>query len=133
MWRYRHLRGTTVTMEILALMRFWRLLLKTFVVCAALFAFSCTGGPSLHHDGIYFFKEASAESTLYLRFYSDGTVLLAASPSTPTQVAQWFHRGARGISTGNYVIRGKRIKFTTFGFESRADCAGTIEERAVVL
>src|ERR1700731_122640 len=108
---------------------------NTIRVCAVLLCLFPAGAfaGSLRYDGIYRNRDPSEDYSVYLRFYSDGTALQVASTGTPEEIAQWFHRGSKAGSSGHFTVRRNRLRFPTFGFEWRIDCAGTIETAALVL
>jgi hypothetical protein len=88
---------------------------------------------ALRYDGFYRLLEPSTNTSIYLRFYPDGTALSAASADTAEKTFEWFHRDSKAGSRGHFTVRGNQLRFTTFGFESRTDCTGTIENASLIL
>lgn len=101
--------------------------IKIASVCVALVCLCAVNAfaADLRYDGIYRYHEPSKEVSIYLRFYSDGTVLSTASTGKADEVARWFHRGSK-VDSGHFVVEGIDVHFTIFGFQWRNDCAGTI-------
>jgi hypothetical protein len=96
-------------------------------------AHTIAGAASVRYEGIYRYRAPSSDGTMYLRFYADGTALSVLSTGSPRQVVRWFHRGPKAPESGHYTVRGDRIHFTTFGFESGTDCSGSIQHASLVL
>ena len=63
----------------------------------------------LRYDGTYR-RIGADKTTQHLRFYSDGFMISAATPSAETP--RWFQRGWPGLPSGRYSIRGDRIQIT---------------------
>ena len=103
------------------------IVIKVASVCVALVCLSAVNGfaADLRYDGIYRYREPSKEVSIYLRFYSDGTVLSTASTGKADEVARWFHRGSK-VDSGHFDVEGIDVHFTISGFQWRNDCAGTI-------
>jgi hypothetical protein len=101
--------------------------IKVAIACVTLVWLAAVNSfaEDLRYDGIYRYHEPSKEVSIYLRFYSDGTVISTASTGTADQVAKWFHRGSN-VDSGHYVVEGNDVQFTIFGFQWRNDCAGTV-------
>ena len=109
-------------------------LIKIAITCGALLCLSAGNGfaSDLRYDGIYRCHEPSKEVSIYLRFYSDGTVLSTASTGKADEVARWFHRGSK-LDSGHFVVEGSDLRFTIFGFQWHNDCAGTIAGSLLML
>jgi hypothetical protein len=121
MWPNSHIRRMSIS-------------IKIAIACVTLAWLSAGSSfaEDIHYDGIYRYHEPSKEVSLYLRFYSDGTVLSTASTGKADQVAKWFHRGTN-IDSGHYVVDGNDLHFTIFGFKWSNDCAGTIAGNLLML
>ena len=63
----------------------------------------------LRYDGAYH-RIGADQTTQHLRFYPDGFVISAATPSA--QTPGWLHRDFPGLPSGRYSIRGNRIQIT---------------------
>ena len=64
---------------------------------------------TLRYDGTY--RHIGADKTTqHLRFYPDGFMMSAATPSAETP--RWFYRGYPNLPTGRYSNRGGRIQIT---------------------
>jgi hypothetical protein len=115
--------------------RHMSILLKIINVCAVLVCLSSANAfaAALRYDGVYRYHEPSEDFSFYLRFYSDGTALSTASAEAPDKIVEWFHRGSKAGSRGEFTVRESQLRFTTFGFESRNDCVGSIEDVSLVL
>jgi len=70
-------------------------------------AFSQT--TTLRYDGAYRWTGAD-KTTQHLRFYPDGFMVSAATPSA--QTPQWLHRDWPGLPSGRYSVREGRIQIT---------------------
>lgn len=78
-----------------------------------------TGNASapLRFDGIYkstvqINSTTGDQSTSYLRFYRDGTVINASSSGTPEQVKTWFVKGHDNVMQTTYQAAGAHLNFT---------------------
>ncbi|MEU1274149.1 toll/interleukin-1 receptor domain-containing protein [Streptomyces sp. NPDC005799] len=86
---------------------------------------------TVRYDGFY--EKANDESTTFLRFYSDGTVLSVGSIGTASQIVSWFNRNHSAPSKGTYDINGSHIKFATTSESGTVEYTGTIGDDGVVL
>ena len=64
---------------------------------------------TLRFDGTYH-RIGADKTTQHLRFYPDGFIIGAATPSA--QTPRWFHRDWPGLPSGRYSIRGGRLQIT---------------------
>ncbi len=99
----------------LGLMRAYRfgLLLALGAILIALVPTALSETPRLRYDGTYY-RTAADGITHHLRFYSDGTVISAATPSadTPSKIARWFHRDWPLLPSGRYSVHHESIQIT---------------------
>jgi hypothetical protein len=80
---------------------------------------------SLRYDGLYQSVQPD-NSSMYLRFYTDGTVLSVGSTGNPVQVAMWLNKAYRNGLKGQYGIRDSILEFTVTNMEGVVDYTGTI-------
>jgi hypothetical protein len=78
-----------------------------FLVILGPSAFSQTA--TLCYDGAYR-RSGADKTTQHLRFYPDGLVISAATPSA--QTPSWFQRDWPGLTSGRYSLRKGRLEFT---------------------
>jgi hypothetical protein len=87
---------------------------------------------SLRYDGLYQSVQQD-NSSMYLRFYVDGTVLSVGSTGNPEQVAAWLNKANQNASEGQYVIRDSILEFTATSKEGAVDYTGTIHGEELTL
>ncbi len=87
---------------------------------------------SLHFDGLYQ-SVRQDNSSMYLRFYEDDTVLSVGSTGSPEEVAVWFNKAFLNGSEGQYVIRDSTLEFTVTSKEGAVDYTGTINGEELTL
>src|SRR5947209_3318417 len=65
-------------------------------------------------DGLYCHEsdEFIQRTFDYLRFYSDGVVIMTAATDRPGEVSTWFRRGHAGLSEGRYLRADGLFRFT---------------------
>ena len=96
--------------------------MKYIAILCAIFLLACknkgagNGTFPLHFDGMY--KSAvqtnqntGDQSTNYLRFYEDGTVINVSSSGTPEQIKSWFVKGHENVLQTSYQVAGDGLKF----------------------
>ncbi len=94
-------------------------------LCACWIAATPTFTPTLRYDGLY--QSVQQDSSSYLRFYEDGTVLAVGAIGTPEEVAAWLNKAFQNGSVGQYVIRDSILEFTATSTEGAVDYTGTID------
>jgi hypothetical protein len=87
---------------------------------------------SLRYDGLYQSVRPD-NSSMYLRFYADGTVLSVGSTGNPEQVAAWLNKAYRSGMKGQYGIRDSILEFTVTNMEGMVDYKGTIHGDELML
>lgn len=107
--------GRVAELGSLGLMRAYsfKLLLTIGAVLSALVPTASSQTPPLRYDGTYHCTSADG-ITHHLRFYPDGTVISAATPSadTPSKIARWFHRDWPLLPSGRYSVQHDAIQIT---------------------
>jgi hypothetical protein len=88
-----------------------------------------SGAPAIRYDGLY--CEANGNSTSYLRFYSNGTVISVSSTGTPDQIVRWFN--APYENSGIYTIAGDTVSFETTSSHGKVAYRGKILADRLVL
>jgi hypothetical protein len=66
----------------------------------------------IRYDGLYAGERDEGER-LYLRFYDDGTVLVASSGGDPDEVFAWLEKGKPEAAAGTYRLQGEELAFFT--------------------
>lgn len=80
----------------------------------------------LKYNGLYVCEEEN-QSSRYLRFYEDGTVLSVSSSGNPNQVILWFNKLHPNTSKGSYHFLSPNLKFSatsecgTVNYSGKAD------------
>jgi hypothetical protein len=85
----------------------------------------------LRYDGIYQAEED--DYYLYLRFFDDGTVLVATSNGQPEEVIGWIQKDHPFVSSGAYAVSGKDITFSAASPNGVVDYDGELGEEALSL
>ena len=108
--------------------------LKIATVCVALLGLSAVNGfaADVRYDGLYRYHEPAKQVSIYLRFYSDGTVLSTASTGKPDEVAKWLHRGSN-VDSGHFTVEKEDIHFTISTVQGGNDCGGILKETLILL
>lgn len=99
------------------------------VLSSILLIYSCFE-KEVRYDGLYLSK--GEESSYYLRFYQNGTVLIVSSTGTPEQVAKWLYKD-NIRKRGFYSIQGLKIKFSDEGYQGAVEYEGLIEKDVLKL
>ena len=85
----------------------------------------------LRYDGIYQAEEG--DYYLYLRFFDDGTVLVATSNGQPEEVIGWFQKDHPFVSAGAYAVSGQAITFSAASPNEVVDYDGEVSEGTLLL
>jgi hypothetical protein len=83
---------------------------------------------AVRDDGFYVAR--SNDTSQWLRFYTDGTVVAASSTieATTADVARWLRKDAGGyIGSGSYEIHGVEIRFSDSSTSGTVHYTGRIE------
>jgi hypothetical protein len=86
---------------------------------------SCSSPSGVKSDGVY--QHIEGVESYYLRFYADGTVISVTASATPQQVAKWFDKSFKDVSTGQYTVTDKHIKFSSTDSHGTVDYEGDIQ------
>jgi hypothetical protein len=73
---------------------------------------SCSSPSGVKSDGVY--QHIEGVESYYLRFYADGTV-------------KWFDKSFKDVSTGQYTVTDKHIKFSSTDSHGTVDYEGDIQ------
>jgi hypothetical protein len=89
--------------------------------------------PILRYDGVYY--SIGKNSGRYLRFYEDGTVLLAriGSPAPPERAAAFLNKAQPNIEQGLYALHGSRMEFRMTFADLIFDFSGAIDGEELIL
>ena len=87
--------------------------------------------PSIRFDGVYY--QEGQDSTSYIRFYDDGTVITVSSTGTTTQIKPWFTKYHKDISTGRFNITGNNISFQSTDKCGSVDYSGKMSNDELLL
>ncbi|MDP2647283.1 MAG: hypothetical protein Q8P24_20310 [Desulfobacterales bacterium] len=110
--------------------------ISCFALVMALSLCSCgQEKASLRYDGLYLAK--GNDTTRYLRFYEDGTVIGVgvANPSTPDKIAKWLYKDNPDELWGKdtYKVKGSDLEFTLKSPPGEVDYKGRIEKDVLSL
>lgn len=88
---------------------------------------------SIRYDGVYYSQDNSGNSILYLRFYSDSTVISAHSADEIIQMKTWFNKEVKHVSIGIYNIIEERVSFQTKSSHGILEYNGQVYEDKLIL
>lgn len=92
-----------------------------------------TDSVTVRYDGLYRALDRSYNTSGWLRFYEDGTVIGVSSvfDATPENISQWLKKPY--TNSGLYIIRGSNIEFSLTSAEGTVDYSGSVSDDALTL
>lgn len=93
-----------------------------FTVIGIISNISNAENSGIRYDGVY--KAGEGDLVDFLRFYRDGSVILASSYKRSKEINKWFTKEGYGISIGKIKLDGEKITFsidTNKGFKETFD------------
>jgi len=101
------------------------------VVFTILTISSCKEATAIKYDGVY--QHTQGGEFYYLRFYDDGSVITVTSSGTPKEIAKWFDKSLKDVSSGHYTLTGNHIKFSSTDSHGTVDYEGDIQNDQLTL